>query len=96
MKTGLDEEREEDRQEKERLAARPEHAVISTFDLFSIGGESEVWHFSVVMYGGGRWLIMSVFGSGFHEIQWDRVVRIPSAQCVQGRYSSLIYRSWDY
>lgn len=38
-----DEEREEDHQEKERLATRPEHAVISTFDLFSIGGESNVW-----------------------------------------------------
>lgn len=25
---------------KEKLGARPEHAVISTFDLFSIGGES--------------------------------------------------------
>lgn len=35
------EEREEDRREKEGLAGRPEHAVISTFDLFSIGGESE-------------------------------------------------------
>jgi hypothetical protein len=48
----LAEEQEEDHQEKERLAARPEHAVISTFDLFSIGGESGCFLvFSVVRKG---------------------------------------------
>ena len=73
----------EDASQDEEVIERPEHAVISTFDLFSIGGVSQTYRLLA-----GQTAKM--------RAQLGQVARIQWGLCELGRYSSPICKIWDF